>query len=170
MLSHASVVWTSTRYVIQQDENGMRQRAWPAHIDLWPTWVMLGAAVIATCVQIVSLLTLCGPVRHLHESRLRTWAVFFSSVFGIAAWIAAAVYFKIQDTKGKTSWDLWSWSCGHKSLQNGKMSFEIMCVEMQATFYSSIVVGIFEIISLAIFGSILRKARKEYIRITVEKI
>ncbi len=39
------------------------------------------------------------------------------------------IYFKIQDTKGKTSWDLWSWSCSHPSLENGKMSFESICIQ-----------------------------------------
>jgi hypothetical protein len=62
VLAHASTVWFTTRYVVQQQPNGFRQRAWPAHMDLWPTWVMLGAAVIAILIQIVSLMTLCGGV------------------------------------------------------------------------------------------------------------
>lgn len=57
-------------------------------------------------------------------------AVFCTSLLGIAAWIAAAVYFKLQDSRGKNNWGLWSWSCANKSLQNGKMSFATMCVEM----------------------------------------
>lgn len=154
VLAHASVVWFTTRNVVQQQPNGVRQRAWPNHIDVWPTWVMLGAAVIAVVVQILSLLTFCGgvssrpfafhgvredlvklttimlQVRRLRETHLHNWAVFFTSLVGIAAWIAAAAYFKWQDSQGKKSWDLWSWSCTHKSLKNGKMSFESMCVEM----------------------------------------
>ncbi|KAF4633703.1 hypothetical protein G7Y89_g4415 [Cudoniella acicularis] len=172
VLGHAAAVWFSTQNVIQQQDGGYRQRAWPANLDLWPTWVMLGAAVVAIFIQLLSLLTLCGCFHRLHESHLRNWAVFFTSLLGIAAWIVAAVYFKTQDTKGKTSWDLWSWSCSHKSLENGKMSFETMCVEMNFTFYASIVVAVLEIASLAIFGRILRKGRKvrQYSRITVEKI
>jgi hypothetical protein len=69
-------------------------------------------------------------VRKLRGTRLHGWAVFCTSLLGIAAWVVAAAYFKWQDSRGKKSWDLWSWSCSHKSLENGKMSFETMCVEM----------------------------------------
>jgi hypothetical protein len=62
VLAHASAVWFSTRFVVQQQPDGSRQRAWPAHMDLWPTWVMLGAAVIAILVQMLAFLTLCGGV------------------------------------------------------------------------------------------------------------
>lgn len=62
VLAHAAAVWFSTRYVVQRQPDGTRQRAWPAHMDLWPTWVMLGAAVIAIVVQTLALLTLCGCV------------------------------------------------------------------------------------------------------------
>lgn len=65
VLAHATGVWFTTRDVVQQRPNGIRQRAWPLHIDLWPTWVMLGAAIIAIFIQIVSLLTLCGGVSSL---------------------------------------------------------------------------------------------------------
>ncbi|KIW30784.1 uncharacterized protein PV07_02485 [Cladophialophora immunda] len=173
VLAHAAAVWFTTRNVVQQQPSGMRQRAWPNHIDVWPTWVMLGAAVIAVIVQILSLLTFCGGVRRLRETHLHTWAVFFTSLLGIAAWVAAAVYFKWQDNEGKKSWDLWSWSCTHKSLKNGKMSFETMCVEMKYTFYASIVVAAFEIASLAIFGYTLVRLRREgpgYSKINVSHI
>lgn len=62
VLTHSSAVWFSTRYVVQQQPDGSRQRAWPAHMELWPTWVMLGAAVIAILVQMLAFLTLCGGV------------------------------------------------------------------------------------------------------------
>jgi hypothetical protein len=65
ILGHALTVWFGTRNVVQQQPSGIRQRAWPAHIDLWPTWVMLGAAAIAVFIQIVSLLTLLGGVGFL---------------------------------------------------------------------------------------------------------
>ena len=72
ILGHASSVWFATRNVVQQQPTGIRQRAWPAHIDLWPTWVMLGAAAIAVFIQIVSLLTLFGGVGFLF---LRNFAI-----------------------------------------------------------------------------------------------
>ncbi|KAI1626186.1 hypothetical protein EDD37DRAFT_626584 [Exophiala viscosa] len=61
-LGHTSIVWFQTRNVISNTANGSRQRAWPDHMDLWPTWVMLGAAVISICFSILALLSLCGPV------------------------------------------------------------------------------------------------------------
>jgi hypothetical protein len=95
------------------------------------------------------------------------------SITGIAAWIAAAAYFKWQDSRGKKSWDLWSWSCNHKSLVNGKMSYETMCTEMKYAWVASIIVAIFELVSLAIFVHIMyqgRKGGRDYSRISVAHI
>ncbi|OAL35370.1 hypothetical protein AYO20_05421 [Fonsecaea nubica] len=160
VLAHATVVWINTRSVILQQPDGSFQRGWPDHIDLWPTWVMLAAAVIAVVVQLLSMLTFCGGIRRLRETRLHAGAVFFTSLIGIAAWVAAAVYFKLQDNKGKKGWGLWSWSCTHQYLNNGKMSFEFMCTEMKYTFIASIVVAALELISLVIFGVTLIRLRK----------
>ncbi|KAK4947660.1 hypothetical protein LTR10_013606 [Elasticomyces elasticus] len=159
-LGHSSIVWFQTRNVISNTANGSRQRAWPAHMDLWPTWVMLGAAVMSICISVLALLSLCGPVQRLRETNFHTWIVFFTSLLGIAGWVAAAVYFKLQDTKGKADWTLWSWACTHEDLSNGKMSFKKMCIEMQYSFYASTVVAALELISLVIFGWILVKTRK----------
>lgn len=61
---------------------------------------------------------------------MHPWTVFFTSIVGIIVWIAAAVYFKLQDSKGQANWTLWSWSCSHENLINGKMSFKAMCVRL----------------------------------------
>lgn len=45
---------------------------------------------------------LVPQVRRLRESNLHTWGLFFTSAAGVAIWIAAAVYFKLQDYKGVT--------------------------------------------------------------------
>ena len=135
-------------------------------------------------------------VRRLRESQgLHSWAVFVSSAFGLAAWLAAALYFKLQDSKCKRNWGLWSWSCSHKSLENGKMSFEAMCVKLVSgsqgpelracggltdsiltrqkfTFVASLVVAVLELASLIMFGVLLVRPRGNgvgYRKIVVEK-
>jgi hypothetical protein len=62
ILLHAVAIWVTTKNVVQQQPNGTRQRAWPNHIDLWPTRVMLLAVAFAVVVQTLSLLTFCGGV------------------------------------------------------------------------------------------------------------
>jgi hypothetical protein len=106
----------------------------------------------------------------------------------VALWIAAAVYFKIQDSKGWRGWTLFSWSCEHTNLTSGKMSFEAMCVRMASdpmevpcvkltwsqnyAFYAAIAVAVLEVFSLLLFGLALRKVKMElaqYSKITVER-
>lgn len=149
VLAHSAAVWYTTRNDILEQPDGFRMPGWPAQMDLLPTWVMLGAATIAIIIQIISLLTLVGnvssssasqsqgqqltqrfQVRRLRESQLHTWVVWFTSLAAIAAWIAAAAYFKSQDAMGQRNWTLWSWSCSHENLVNGKMSFKAMCVKL----------------------------------------
>jgi hypothetical protein len=145
VLAHSAAVWYSTRNAILKQPHGFRMRAWPARMDLIPTWIMLAVAVVAIFVQVVALLSLIGgvskgtaeenlltsfQVRRLRESNAHRWVVFGTSCLGVALWIAAAVYFKIQDSKGWRGWTLFSWSCEHTDLITGKMSFEAMCVRM----------------------------------------
>ncbi|KIX97719.1 uncharacterized protein Z520_06497 [Fonsecaea multimorphosa CBS 102226] len=172
VLAHAAFVWYSTRNYILMQPHGIRMRGWPAQMDLIPTWIMLAVAVIAIVVQIVALLTLLRGVYRLRESAWHTWGLFLTSIVGIATWITAAVYFKLQDNKGERNWTLWSWSCSHKDLVNGKMSFQTMCVELNYCFYIAVIVAALELLNLSLFGLHLRKAKRQgsYTTITVQKV
>jgi hypothetical protein len=62
VLAHSAAVWYSTRNAILKQPHGFRMRAWPARMDLVPTWVMLAVGAIAIFVQIIALLSLIGGV------------------------------------------------------------------------------------------------------------
>ncbi|OQU96079.1 hypothetical protein CLAIMM_02215 isoform 2 [Cladophialophora immunda] len=161
VLAHAAVVWYTTRNDILMQPHGIRMRGWPAQMNLIPTWIMLSVAVIAMVVQIIALLTLLRGGYRLRESTWHTWGLFLTSLVGIAIWVTAAVYFKLQDNKGERNWTLWSWSCSHKYLVNGKMSFQAMCVELNYCFNIAVVVAALEVLTLSLFGLQLRKAKRQ---------
>src|SRR5689334_12490181 len=79
-------------------------------------------------------------IRRLRESRVHTLTVFLTSLAGIALWVAAVVYFKVQERKGAPIWTLWSWSCTHEDWTNGKMSFKSMCTKLVS--FSSPLAGV----------------------------
>lgn len=61
--AHIARVWDQSKNeTVQNSQTGFRMRAWAAQMDLWPTWVNIGAGVIASVIHISSLLTLCGGV------------------------------------------------------------------------------------------------------------
>lgn len=60
---------------------------------------------------------------------LHPWAVFITPALGMVTWLAVAIYFKLPKRKGQANCDVWSGSCTNRSLGNGKMSSEAMCVK-----------------------------------------
>lgn len=62
----AAARWSVThKETIQNPSNGFRIRAWPAEMDLWPTWTNIIAGGIATIVHISALVTLFKGVSAL---------------------------------------------------------------------------------------------------------
>jgi hypothetical protein len=51
-------------------------------------------------------------------------------MLSIAAWIAAVVYYKVDNARGKKHWDIWSWSCTHETWNGSKVNFEPLCIEL----------------------------------------
>ncbi|KIW70961.1 hypothetical protein PV04_03188 [Phialophora macrospora] len=170
VLANAVAVWYTTRHTVLSQPGKLPQPGWPSTMDLKPTWLMLAAATIAVIVQIVAFFTLVGPIRRLRESQLHTWTVFFTSIAGIALWIGAVAYFKVQEQKGQPIWTLWSWSCTHEDWTNGKMTFSAMCTKLNYSFYAGIAVAVLELASLLLFAFTLRNIKKGgrgYTRISV---
>ncbi|RFU79997.1 hypothetical protein TARUN_2219 [Trichoderma arundinaceum] len=160
--SHVAWVWNQSRNeTVQNPQSGFRMRAWAAQMDLWPTWVNIGAGVIASVIHISSLITLCGGVRALRQNKLYPWVVVLLSTFSIVAWIAAVVYYKVDNTRGKKHWDIWSWSCTHETWKGSKVSFEPLCVELNYSFYALIISAVIEIVCLTIFFIIRGRERKQ---------
>ncbi|UKZ76792.1 hypothetical protein TrVFT333_004504 [Trichoderma virens FT-333] len=162
--SHVARVWDQSRdETVQNPQTGFRMRAWAAQMDLWPTWVNIGAGVIASVIHISSLITLCGGTRALRHIKLYPWVVALTSIFSIVAWIAAVVYYKVDNARGKKHWDIWSWSCTHETWNSSKVSFEPLCVELNYSFYAIIIAAVIEITCLILFfisRSIEKKQRR----------
>ena len=62
VLAQSVIVWFATHDTIVTQPQGLRMRAWPDRLEMAPTYVMLGAALISVVVQILAGLTLCGKV------------------------------------------------------------------------------------------------------------
>lgn len=63
MQAHSGYIWLSTRHnYIHNARTGLRTREW-ATLDIWTTWVMLLAAVIASVIHLIALITHCSCVR-----------------------------------------------------------------------------------------------------------
>ncbi|KAL6806404.1 hypothetical protein GGI42DRAFT_352221 [Trichoderma sp. SZMC 28013] len=160
--AHVARVWDQSKNeTVQNSQTGFRMRAWAAQMDLWPTWVNIGAGVIASVIHISSLLTLCGGLRTLRQNKLYPWAVALTSIFSIVAWIAAVVYYKVDNARGKKHWDIWSWSCSHETWNASKVSFEPLCVELNYSFAALIIAAAIEIMCLAIFFVIRGREKKQ---------
>jgi hypothetical protein len=72
------------------------------------------------------------------KGAIHVWAVYLSSILMLAAWIAAAVYFKIVDSAGakKKNWDLWSWTCRKRAEKDGDVAWNALCVENVSRIHS----------------------------------
>lgn len=57
--------------------------------------------MFSSVVTAPDLIMTARSVVSVRESHWHTWTVFFSSALAIAAWVAAAVGFKLQERKGK---------------------------------------------------------------------
>ncbi|KAL7930770.1 hypothetical protein V8C35DRAFT_329999 [Trichoderma chlorosporum] len=160
--SHVAWVWDQSRNeTVQNPQNGFRMRAWAAQMDLWPTWVNIGAGVIASVIHISSLITWCGGARALRQTKLYPWIVALASTFSIIAWIAAVVYYKVDNARGKKHWDIWSWSCTHETWDSSKVSFEPLCVELNYSFYALIISAVMEISCLTTFVVVRDREKKQ---------
>ncbi|KAK6535579.1 hypothetical protein TWF694_002034 [Orbilia ellipsospora] len=148
---HSIVVYFNTREdAMQNTQTGWRVGQWPV-LDKNPTWVMLGVSAGSFLVQALALITLCSCF-HFQDSMWHPIGVYFSSVIFIAAWIGALVYFKIIDSQGanRNHWDIWSYTCYNRA-QTGNVPWKALCIEMEYTFVTAIVIAVFEIINLILF-------------------
>ena len=73
--AHSAHMWLTTRHDSKLNaKTGVRTLLW-AKLDMWPTWIMLGAAVIATSVHLIALGSRCC-VRIQRPSLARLYLMF----------------------------------------------------------------------------------------------
>ncbi|KAH7246777.1 hypothetical protein BKA59DRAFT_455805 [Fusarium tricinctum] len=152
--SGALSVWFRTRNDAMTNPQGkFKPKAWPAVLDVKPTYTILCVALVTIVFQLFAILTHVGPFRGLRQARWHSIATYFSSSVLIVVWIGGLVYFKLADTMAtkKSIWDIWSWSCKRKSAKNPDIPWATMCTTNTYTFYVAIAVVILEIGSLIYF-------------------
>jgi hypothetical protein len=97
---------------------------WPKNAKLWPTYMLAAASVVTTLLSIGMLIALC--------CRAKRKAAFFSILYmlvHVVCWAIVAVLYRV----GKTSDDLWGWSCTdqakevQKILGSSVLNFENLC-------------------------------------------
>ncbi|RGP81172.1 hypothetical protein FLONG3_709 [Fusarium longipes] len=155
LLAHGVNVWKTTHNSLDRNEDGWVRTRWPT-IKMLSTWIMLAAAIFASVVQLVALVTRLSFFRSIRNGSVHTVAVLLSSGVVIAGWIAAAVYFIVdKEVLRNNHWDLWSWSCQNSSRQS-YIPWASLCTELTYTFAASLGVIVLEIVSLAVFIISLR--------------
>ncbi|KAJ4030269.1 hypothetical protein NW761_011938 [Fusarium oxysporum] len=155
-------VWSKTRNGTMVNPQGkFKPKAWPAVLDLKPTYIMLCVALVTAVVQMLAILTHVAPFREIRQARWHSIATYCSSSVLILVWIGGLIYFKLANTMAekKSMWDIWSWSCKRKSADNPDIPWARMCTTNIYTFYISIAAVLFEIFSLIYFTIKQRQAK-----------
>lgn len=81
---------------------------WPLSPTLWPTFVLLGIAVMTFIINLFTLLAYCCGVGAANKvSSVSTWLTTIFLGIHFAAWIVATGSYKIWSSEST----LWGWSC-----------------------------------------------------------
>ncbi|OAP55712.1 hypothetical protein AYL99_09864 [Fonsecaea erecta] len=151
--AYSVYIWLKTREQrTQNTKTRIQTRIW-AFLDPWPTWVMLGAAVVAIVTHLTAFGSLCGCCASARKGASHVWAVYVSSTIMLLVWIAAVIQFKIVDNMGskKTKWDIWSWTCYKHSTKDGAVAWNALCVENNYTFFAGIAILVLEGLGVILF-------------------
>ncbi|KAF2431028.1 hypothetical protein EJ08DRAFT_208450 [Tothia fuscella] len=153
IIIHTILVYNKDPNISWVYPHGNRLRAFPSVVVMKPTYFMLAAAILATILSILALITLLGCFKHIRKAKLGPIAGLGSTATACVVWVVAMVYFKIWDSKSHTQNDLWSWTCTHKYITierpDRTISFHAICQQMSATFYAGILIAVLEFINFA---------------------
>ncbi|KAF2234757.1 hypothetical protein EV356DRAFT_501338 [Viridothelium virens] len=126
--------------------DGQSRTAWNAETKLWPMYMYLALAAIATAFNLAIMLAYCWGVRH--ANRASTVAGWFSGgvyVGHVVVWAVGAALYRAGKDEGEHARDLWGWSCslGAQKIQdafaqevnfgrycNVQVSRSILCMEL----------------------------------------
>lgn len=117
-----------------------RKSPWAKGTQLWPAFLLLVASFITLCIDLAALIAACFSHRarkHDHRASTRKRAMRVESTFNkvgyavfVVKWIAVFILYRV----GRTSKDLWGWSCDDKAKKIQQyyivhLNFEKLCTE-----------------------------------------
>ena len=117
-----------------------RTSPWAKGTQLWPAFVLLTSSFVTLCVDLSALIAACyshHARKHDHRAQTRAKALRVESTFnkiGYAVfalkWIAVFILYRV----GKTSKDLWGWSCDDRAKKIQQfyivhLDFQKLCTE-----------------------------------------
>ncbi|KAF2815710.1 uncharacterized protein BDZ99DRAFT_565650 [Mytilinidion resinicola] len=145
-----AVYYKHKDYVVAHDQTP-DQRLWARGLDMRPTLVLLGASVAATAASaVLCVASFSKAVRRI--TKVGNVVTVLFAAFGIAVWVAAAVYFKVDDLDKTKHYDFLSYTCARrhdKALDNAVGNLGSLCGQMRAAWWGALAEGVLEIVSLA---------------------
>ncbi|KAH6670501.1 hypothetical protein B0J14DRAFT_596384 [Halenospora varia] len=160
VLGHAlSVYYGSKDKVFMDLRLDSELRVWPRDMKMQPTLVLLAAAAVATFLSgILCLASFTKVVRKITSfGNIATTTV---SVIGFALWVAAAIYYKVDDLNEKARYDMLSFTCARR--QDGILDKAIgnlggLCLQMRYAWIAALVIAVLELTAiLTIFWGVWR--------------
>ncbi|KAJ4983354.1 hypothetical protein SVAN01_11139 [Stagonosporopsis vannaccii] len=124
---------------------------WPERegLKLYPTYVLLGAAVVAGTISLVLVIaSFTKLVRRM--TKVGNISTIVVSSLSLALWIAVTAWYGTWDTS-ETHYDLLSWTCTHRNREYQEFDFNETCVETRFAFWAGVGLAGLEALNLAIF-------------------
>ncbi|KAF2492431.1 hypothetical protein BU16DRAFT_114188 [Lophium mytilinum] len=151
VLGQAVMVYYKHKDYVVKHNGTPDLRLWPRGLNMKPTLVMLGASVAATVASaVLGVASFSKAVRHI--TRVGNVVTVLFSTFCIAIWVAAAVYFKIDDFDKTKHYDFLSYTCARRHdqvLDNAVGNLGNLCAQMRASWWGALAESVVEIVSLA---------------------
>ncbi|KFY39422.1 hypothetical protein V495_05957 [Pseudogymnoascus sp. VKM F-4514 (FW-929)] len=147
---------------VTNPHTGLEYRVWPLNTNYIPSNLLLGAASIASLLSLgLVVASFTKSVRRL--TKVGAISTLCVSITATVLWIAATTYFKLWDSKKKTWFDLWSWTCTHKSsFKANGVDMAPLCLQMRVAWYIAVAVAAVEILAIGTCILALVKGKKTY--------
>ncbi|OBT64653.1 hypothetical protein VE03_05830 [Pseudogymnoascus sp. 23342-1-I1] len=148
--------------VVVNPQTGLNYRVWPLNTNYVPSNLLLGAASIASIGSLgLVIASFTKSVRRL--TKIGAITTLCVSITATVLWIAATTYYKLWDSKKRTYFDLWSWTCTHQSnFKSNGVDMAPLCLQMRVAWYIAVGVAAVEILAIGTCILALLKGRKTY--------
>ncbi|KAH6642510.1 hypothetical protein C7974DRAFT_103476 [Boeremia exigua] len=124
---------------------------WPEKegLKLYPTYVLLGAAIVAGALSFVLVIaSFTKVVRRM--TKVGNISTIVVSSICLVLWVAVTAYYGTWDTS-ETNWDLLSWTCTHRNYEYQDIDFSETCTAMRFSFWAGVGLAGLEALNLGIF-------------------
>jgi len=106
-----------------------RTSPWANNTQLWPAFVLLAGSLVTFLLDLGSLIAMCCR-KSRRAQKLEEGLGYVGHIFYVVKWIVVATLYLV----GKTSRDLWGWSCDVRAAKIQEfyvtdLNFERLCME-----------------------------------------